>query len=233
MENWLEWHSVFLLWMSLLLTLQQGWRNQPAMRKSRRLSSKARLLGLFSHLGITCSIISDLCSLLGFWCLEVLDLEVASCYFSFWLVWFPVVVCLREESEGKLKGILGYTEDDVVSSDFVGDSRYELCQRLRICWTNMFGVPGGGCPIFNFSFFFFRFLVEIILYLLEMNNIISIFIINCHVNILIIVPGQAFLMPRQELLWVIPLWSLLLGMTTSGVTGNAPLTFSFTWFPVW
>lgn len=35
------------------------------------------------------------------------------------------ISCLltREESEGKLKGILGYTEDDVVSTDFVGDSR--------------------------------------------------------------------------------------------------------------
>jgi len=32
----------------------------------------------------------------------------------------------REESEGKLKGILGYTEDDVVSSDFIGDNRYNL-----------------------------------------------------------------------------------------------------------
>lgn len=32
-------------------------------------------------------------------------------------------LCCREESEGKLKGILGYTEDDVVSTDFVGDSR--------------------------------------------------------------------------------------------------------------
>lgn len=32
-------------------------------------------------------------------------------------------VFLRAESEGKLKGILGYTEDDVVSTDFVGDSR--------------------------------------------------------------------------------------------------------------
>lgn len=30
---------------------------------------------------------------------------------------------LREESENKLKGILGYTEDDVVSTDFIGDSR--------------------------------------------------------------------------------------------------------------
>ena len=31
---------------------------------------------------------------------------------------------LREESERKLKGILCYTEDNVVSTDFVGDSRY-------------------------------------------------------------------------------------------------------------
>ena len=29
----------------------------------------------------------------------------------------------REASEGSLKGILGYTEDDVVSTDFVGDNR--------------------------------------------------------------------------------------------------------------
>lgn len=28
----------------------------------------------------------------------------------------------REESETNLKGILGYTEDDVVSTDFVGDA---------------------------------------------------------------------------------------------------------------
>lgn len=32
---------------------------------------------------------------------------------------------LMEESEGKLKAILGYTEDDVVSTNFVGDSRYK------------------------------------------------------------------------------------------------------------
>lgn len=30
----------------------------------------------------------------------------------------------REESETNLKGILGYTEDDVVSTDFIGDNRY-------------------------------------------------------------------------------------------------------------
>jgi len=38
-------------------------------------------------------------------------------YKRFWLKLF------REESEGKMKGILGYTEDDVVSTDFVGDNR--------------------------------------------------------------------------------------------------------------
>ena len=30
---------------------------------------------------------------------------------------------MKEASEGELKGILGYTEDAVVSSDFIGDSR--------------------------------------------------------------------------------------------------------------
>lgn len=33
---------------------------------------------------------------------------------------------IKEESEGSLKGILGYTEDDVVSSDFIGDSRSSI-----------------------------------------------------------------------------------------------------------
>ncbi|KAG5390901.1 hypothetical protein IGI04_032442 [Brassica rapa subsp. trilocularis] len=33
---------------------------------------------------------------------------------------------IKEESEGKLKGILGYTEDDVVSTDFVGDNRSSI-----------------------------------------------------------------------------------------------------------
>ncbi|KAK4376993.1 hypothetical protein RND71_003289 [Anisodus tanguticus] len=33
-----------------------------------------------------------------------------------------IKAAIKEESEGKLKGILGYTEDDVVSTDFVGDS---------------------------------------------------------------------------------------------------------------
>jgi len=33
---------------------------------------------------------------------------------------------MKKASEGELKGILGYTEDDVVSSDFLGDSRTSI-----------------------------------------------------------------------------------------------------------
>ena len=35
------------------------------------------------------------------------------------LLWF-----YRAASEGPLKGIMGYTEEDLVSTDFTGDSRY-------------------------------------------------------------------------------------------------------------
>ena len=33
---------------------------------------------------------------------------------------------IKEASEGELKGILGYTEDEVVSSDFIGDVRSSI-----------------------------------------------------------------------------------------------------------
>ena len=33
---------------------------------------------------------------------------------------------LKAASEGELKGILGYTEDEVVSSDFIGDKRSSI-----------------------------------------------------------------------------------------------------------
>jgi glyceraldehyde 3-phosphate dehydrogenase len=33
---------------------------------------------------------------------------------------------MKEPSEGSLKGVMGYTEDDVVSTDFVGDSRTSI-----------------------------------------------------------------------------------------------------------
>ena len=34
-----------------------------------------------------------------------------------------IKAAMKEASEGELKGIMGYTEDDVVSSDFLGDPR--------------------------------------------------------------------------------------------------------------
>lgn len=33
---------------------------------------------------------------------------------------------MKEASEGELKGILGYTEDEVVSTDFLGDARTSI-----------------------------------------------------------------------------------------------------------
>lgn len=37
-----------------------------------------------------------------------------------------IKAAIKEESEGKLKGILGYTEEDVVSTDFIGNSRSSI-----------------------------------------------------------------------------------------------------------
>ncbi len=37
-----------------------------------------------------------------------------------------VKAAMKEASEGELKGILGYTEDDVVSQDFIGDARTSI-----------------------------------------------------------------------------------------------------------
>merc|ERR1711915_465474 len=37
-----------------------------------------------------------------------------------------IKAAIKEESEGKLKGILGYIEDAVVSTDFIGDSRSSI-----------------------------------------------------------------------------------------------------------
>ncbi|KAJ8431185.1 hypothetical protein Cgig2_010217 [Carnegiea gigantea] len=37
-----------------------------------------------------------------------------------------IKAAIKEESEGTLKGILGYTEDDVVSTDFIGDNRSSI-----------------------------------------------------------------------------------------------------------
>lgn len=37
-----------------------------------------------------------------------------------------IKAAIREASEGKLKGILAYTEDEVVSSDFIGDNHSSI-----------------------------------------------------------------------------------------------------------
>lgn len=37
-----------------------------------------------------------------------------------------VCAAMKKASEGELKGIMGYTEDDVVSSDFIGDTRTSI-----------------------------------------------------------------------------------------------------------
>jgi glyceraldehyde 3-phosphate dehydrogenase len=37
-----------------------------------------------------------------------------------------VKAAMKEASEGEMKGVLGYTEDSVVSSDFIGDSRTSI-----------------------------------------------------------------------------------------------------------
>lgn len=37
-----------------------------------------------------------------------------------------IKAAIKEASEGELKGILGYTEDDVVSTDMIGDNRSSI-----------------------------------------------------------------------------------------------------------
>ena len=37
-----------------------------------------------------------------------------------------IMAVLKKASENELKGILGYTEDDVVSQDFISDSRISI-----------------------------------------------------------------------------------------------------------
>ncbi|BAU01716.1 hypothetical protein VIGAN_11100400 [Vigna angularis var. angularis] len=37
-----------------------------------------------------------------------------------------IKAAVKEASEGSMKGILGYTEDDVVSTDFIGDNRSSI-----------------------------------------------------------------------------------------------------------
>ncbi|KAM7258651.1 hypothetical protein ACFE04_014392 [Oxalis oulophora] len=62
-----------------------------------------------------------------------------------------IKVAIKEESEGKLKGILSYTEDDVVSSDFVGDNREGLAKMVGVVRTGKecmyVSAPGAGVGV--------------------------------------------------------------------------------------
>ena len=40
--------------------------------------------------------------------------------------WDDICKAMKDASEGELKGVLGYTEDEVVSSDFIGDPRTSI-----------------------------------------------------------------------------------------------------------
>lgn len=54
---------------------------------------------------------------------SVVDL---TCKLSKPATWDAIKAAMKKASEGELKGILGYTEDAVVSSDFLGDSRTSI-----------------------------------------------------------------------------------------------------------
>lgn len=50
-----------------------------------------------------------------------------------------IKAAVKKASEGSLKGILGYTEDEVVSQDFLGDSRSSIFDaKAGIPLTNRF-----------------------------------------------------------------------------------------------
>ena len=41
-------------------------------------------------------------------------------------IYEEIEAAIKEESESKLKRVLGYTEDDLVSTDFLGDNRSNI-----------------------------------------------------------------------------------------------------------
>lgn len=65
---------------------------------------------------------SHLSNLLWVFC-RLLEYLVPSLYIHTYSFISISNLLFREESEGKLKGILGYTDEDLVSTDFLGDSR--------------------------------------------------------------------------------------------------------------
>ena len=90
------------------------------------------------------------------------------------LKFFSVPLC-RKESETNLKGILGYVDEDLVSTDFVGDSRCEASFLVSIIILMIFWID------------------TVFMYVITLDNAIGIYVV-------FVLTGQAFLMPRLELL---------------------------------
>jgi glyceraldehyde 3-phosphate dehydrogenase len=75
-----------------------------------------------------------------------------------------VCEAVREEAEGKMKGILGYNDEDPVSSEFIGDSRSSIFDakagfaladnsvKLVAWYDNEWGYRYHKFPVFLFLF---------------------------------------------------------------------------------
>jgi glyceraldehyde 3-phosphate dehydrogenase len=67
---------------------------------------------------------------------SVVDL---TCVLSKGASYETICAAIKEASEGKMAGVLGYQNEDVVSSDFVGDSRSSIFdQKAGIALTDNF-----------------------------------------------------------------------------------------------
>lgn len=128
-QNWMEsslaWLSVCPPQMYQWSTLQYDLRRVDHMMMWRLQSSKTFLYKQY----------------LKFHTMNVFSVQWCQSYYIhvalYWELFWILLGCFcRAASEGSMYGILGYTEDDVVSNDFVGDARYDFPQVLRFCMVN-------------------------------------------------------------------------------------------------
>ncbi len=69
-----------------------------------------------------------------------------------------IVAAMKKESEGKMKGVLGVTSEEVVSSDFITDPRSSIFDSLAGIFENAFPRPHpqtNSCMRCVWSCFFF------------------------------------------------------------------------------
>jgi len=193
MENWLVWHSVFPLWMSLLLTSQWGWRRKPPTMKLKMLSSNGRILWFSSN------------DIVYYWVLcKFSQLVIQKCYSILGLVLLNLSYIMLSFSGRNQRA-----------------SWREFLVTLKMMWSPPTLWAIAGINYVNIIVAFFQLITWHYSFFCFPKGLLTIF--------LIIVPDQVFLMQRLELHWIRTLWSLSLGMTTSGDTGNPPLTFSCMW----